>query len=363
MVVSVSNYQPVEIAISAYAQERWTEEKQINSTGMVTTNADITPAGENFFGQLRWYKPISATYNQPSVSDSTPGNYTDLSTEIANYIKSTRSIGMQQVNIQQMITKQDGLAWFANHYAKARAQNEHDAVLSTLKGVAASEAAIGTGVADFDDTPSNSVGAFVDVNAAGAFGAAASGSSDARKLIDASEVGAARGERLFRAMGMFWQDYEPEYVYMITPPEQLAEFRAANLVDEDRITDGNISFQTLFGGKFRILLTRAAQGNLAASPNVNDQSTKTTFLVKPGAVVFQEIPVPQPVEIFRNAPAYGGSGTTEMWYRYGFISHPLGYNWAGATNTFATNANLGTGSNWTRKVDPLNLGILPVFHA
>jgi hypothetical protein len=78
--------------------------------------------------------------------------------------------------------------------------------------------------------------------------------------------------------------------------------------------------------------------------------------------VFTSLEIPTPTEIDRVANAYGGSGTTEVWYRYGFISHPLGYNWKGLTSAFATNAALGTGANWERKVDPLNLGILPVLH-
>ena len=363
MAINELNYQNIALAISAYAQERWTAERRINSTGIVTTNADITPNGENYFGQLRWYKPLDAVYNQPSTTVDTAGLYTDLSTEIANYIKSARAMGMKQVNIAQAISKQDGLAWFANQYAQGRAQDEHNAVLSVLEGVAAAEVAVGEGIESFEDFAGATRGAFIDINADGAFGAAAVGSADARKLVDASEVGAARGERLFRAMGMFWKDYEPDFVYLITPPEQMAEFRAANLVDDTTITDGNLEFQTLFGGKFRILLTRANQGNLAASANVNDQSTKTSFIVKPGAVIFQDMTVPVPVEIDRVANAYRGGGTTEMWYRYGFIAHPLGYDWVGATNDFASNAALASAASWDRKVDPLNLGILPVLHA
>jgi hypothetical protein len=41
----------------------------------------------------------------------------------------------------------------------------------------------------------------------------------------------------------------------------------------------------------------------------------------------------------------------------------MGYDWAGASNAFASNAVLGTGASYTRKMDSLNLGILPIFHA
>jgi len=363
MAITNTDFQNVALAISAYAMERWTQEKTINSTGIVSTSADVDPSGESFIGQMRWYNAIEATINVASLSTATAGTYSSLSTDIADYIKNVRTYGIEQVNMQSLISKQDGLAVFSSQAAKSRAQDEHNAVLSVLKGVAASEVALGAGVVNFDSVPDGDTGMFVDVNAAGAFGSAATGSSDERKLIDSSATGAARGERIFRAVGMAWKDYEPEYMYMITSPEVYADLRSAGIVDTDRIKDGNIEFQTLFGGKFRLILTRAAQGNLAASANVNDRSTKTTFICAPGSVVFKSFETPVPVEIGRDAAAYAGGGSTHIWYRYGFVAHPVGYDWSGATNAFATNTTLAAAASWTRKADYLNLGILPILHA
>jgi hypothetical protein len=41
----------------------------------------------------------------------------------------------------------------------------------------------------------------------------------------------------------------------------------------------------------------------------------------------------------------------------------MGYDWAGATSAFATNANFAAAASYARKMDALNLGILPIFHA
>lgn len=363
MAINHTVFQNVALAISNYAQERWTEEKRINSTAMVTSDVNVSALGEGFTGQMRWYKPISATINNASLTDASDGTYSTISTDIANYIKNLRTTGIEQVNMQSVISRQDGISKFAESFAMNRAQDEHKAVLSALKGVAAYEAGVGGGVVGFDTVPSATVGAFVDVNALGAFGAAATGSSDARKLIDGSGTGAAQGERLYRALGMFYKDYEPDYMYMVTSPETYADIRGANLIDEDRILDGNIEFQTLFGGKFRLVLTRADQGDLNASLNVNDESTKTTFLVAPGSIVFTEVPNPVPTEVDRDASTYKGGGSTNIWYRYGFIVHPKGYDWTGATSDFATNTTLAAAASWERKVDPLNLSILPIFHS
>lgn len=369
MPITNTDFQAIELAISAYADERYTFERKLSSTGIVTTSPDIDVSGESFIGQMRWYKTINPVFNTPSLSDSTDGAFTGISTELSSYVKSVTSIGSEQVNLQKIVTQEDGLTKMARDFAELRGQREHDGVLSILKGIAAAESyddatnGYDGGIVDFDTMPSDTVGMFVDVNAAGAFGAAATGTGDARKLFDASEIGAARGERLFRAVGMGFKDYEPDFMYMITSPETMADLRAANLIDETPITDGNLMFQTIFGGKFRLLLTRAAQGNFSSSGIVNDQSTKTTFLVKPGSIAWAPIPLEMPTEIDRNPRAFRGGGTTQIWYRFGYVGHPMGYDWRGATNAFATNTAFTAATAWKRKYEALNLGILPILHS
>jgi len=168
---------------------------------------------------------------------------------------------------------------------------------------------------------------------------------------------------LFRSIGAAFKDYEPDFMYMVTSPEVMAEMRAANLVDETTVTEGNIEFTTIFGGKFRLIMTRANQGNLSAEAEVNAQSTKTTFIIKPGTVASAAMPIPTPVEVDRAAASYMGGGSTNVWYRWGYAMHPMGYDWAGSTTAFSTNATMGAAASYARKMDALNLGILPIFHA
>lgn len=357
-------FQTVALAISAYSDEGYTTARKLNSTAIVGNDARIDVSGESYIGQLRWYKPLVPNINIASLSNAAEGTYTDISTDIADYIKSVRTFGSQQVNLQQIVSKQDGLSKIARDFTEVRAQDEHNAILAVIKGVAAYEVSLGSGILTFNtDADAVATGFFVDINAAGQFGAAAVDAATERKLIDATASGAARGERLFKAVGMAFKDYEPDFMYMITSPEILAELRAANLVDNIVITDGNMQFQTIFGGKFRLLLTRAAQGNLAASANVNDRSVKTTFIVKPSAVSFTPIDVPVPVEVERHAGSYTGGGSTDIWYRWGFVAHPVGYDWNGSTSAFASDTAYATAGSWARKVSALNLAILPIFHA
>lgn len=361
--ITFTDYQNLATAVSAYAQEAWHEGRLLQSTGIVSQSSSIDTTGEGFTGQMRWYKPFQPVVNTPSFTVATAGSFTGVDTDLAAYIKSLRAIGTTEQNLQKVISRQDGIAWFASQLAGGRARDENAALHAILRGVAASEAAVGAGIVNFNTMPGAATGAFVDINAAGYFGAAATNGTDERKLINSAEMGAAQGERLFQALGMFWKQNEPDYAYLLLSPETLAEIRGANLIEEDRVTDGNLSFQTIFGGKFRLVLTQNVFGDLSAEPNVNPRSTKTTFVVRPGALAFHEVDIPVPTELGRDASAYNGGGTTHMWYRYGFVAHPMGYDWVGATNVPAQNTDMENGASWVRKVDPLNLPILPIFHS
>lgn len=372
MTITNTDFQNIALAISAYSDEAYTFEKKLNSTGIVADDQRIDTTGESFIGQFRWYKPLNANINVASLSNSANGTYTDISTDVANFIKTVRTFGAEQVNMQEVVSQQDGLQKIARDFAEVRAQDEHNALLSILKGVALSEVTLGDaggtgngGITDYDtDADAAATGFFCDVNALGLHGAAATGAGDARKLFDSSAMGAARGERLFKSIGAAFKDYEPDYMYLVTSPEVMAEMRAANLVDETTVTDGNLTFNTIFAGKFRLVLTRANQmASGFAANDLNGQSTKCTFVVKPGSVAAAGIGLPIPVEVDRVAASYTGGGSTNVWYRYGFVMHPMGYDWAGSTSAFATNTTLGAAASWTRKMDSLNLGVLPIFHA
>ena len=248
-------------------------------------------------------------------------------------------------------------------------------------------------------TPATGYGYYVDVNSAGAFGTAGT----SRGLIMPGDpattgYGAILGENLFRSVALGMADYEPDYCYMIASPELMTQLRIANLVDQTKVTEGNLQFDTIFSGKFRLLMSRTNQGDFSGSDGVTNGSDKTTYLVKPGALEMAMLSIPMPVEMFRDANTYSGSGSTDIWYRWGYVVHLMGYDWAGSSTRFAINGTsstgladagddvtrdstatingvtyeasqtsgggaLNAGGSWTRKFDMLNLGILPIFHS
>jgi len=352
----------VQNSISTYTHEAYTNARKLSGTAIVGADARIDVSTEDYFGQMRWYKALTPVINVASVSDPTDGTPTEVTSAFAAYIKTVRTHGARQVNVQEVISKEDGLAKIGRDFGETQAQDEHNSVLETLSGVAAYEASRGAGIVDFTTNgDTGSVGFFVDILDANA-------NFEGTKLImdgaTAATAGKNRGENLFRAVGMAWKDYEDDYFYMVTSPELLADLRSANLVDETIITEGNLQFNTIYNGKFRLILTRADQGDQSGSANVT--GTKTTFIVKPNAMTMKPLSVPMPVEMGRDPAAYMGGGTTDIWYRWGYVAHPYGYDWAGSTVQFAQTAGTGgydQAASWTRADQGyLNLGILPIFH-
>ncbi len=376
-------------ALSGYSDEAYTNARKLSSTGIVGGNPDIQTETETFTGQMRWYKPLNPTINVASLTDSANGSKTSYSSDYLTYIKTVRTHGAEKVNMQRIVTQQDGLAKVGRDFGETRAQDEHNAVLSILKGVALSEAlngaATGSGLPGlggqtFENDPTDKrYGFYVDL-----------GSNKAIVAASASVQGAARAEGFLNAFGMAYKDHEPEFAYLVTSPETVASLRSANLVDSERVQDGNIMFNTIFGGKFRLIQTRAAQSFSSAEltkintgAGVDIVGTKTTFIVLPGALAMENLSVPDEVEITRDGNAYKGGGVTSIWYRWGYVAHPAGYNWAGDSEDFPTDAEyMGVSESgtakalgavttiadasgvWQRKTSSaLSLGILPVFHS
>lgn len=375
--------------ISAYSDEAYTNARKLSGTAIVGSNPNIDTSTETFVGQVRWYKPLNPTVNTASLTDATEGQKTSYGSDYLNYVKTVRTHGAEKVNMQQVVTQVDGLAKIGRDFAETRAQDEHNAILSVLKGVAIAEAlngaAVGSGSAGlggqtFENDPTDKrYGFYVDL-----------GASKPVVAATASVQGAARAEGFLNAFGMAYKDYEPEYAYLVVSPEVFASLRSANLVDQDSVTEGNVTFNTIFQGKFRLIQTRASQGMSAAElakinggAGVDIVGTKTSFIVLPGALAMEGLAVPDQTEIERKAGAYQGGGTTTVWYRWGYVLAPAGYNWAGNQEAFPTDARYKgvvedgafkaltavsditkVQGTWGRKAtSALSLGVLPVFHS
>lgn len=383
-------------AIGAYRDEAYTNARKLSGTGIVSGNPEIDKNTETYVGQMRWMTPLNPQINIASLTDPTEGDLTSTASDFAMYIKSVRTMGAKNVNLNKVITQKDGLAKFGRDLAENKGQDEHNAILAVLKGVAIAEALNGAasgsgepglGGQTFENDPTDKhYGFYVDM-----------GTDKLVTDASAGNIGAARAHGFLEAFGKAWKDYEPEYAYLITSPEVMASLRSANLVDSTRITDGSVDFETIFQGKLRLIQTRANQSMTAAElarinagSGVDIVGTKTSFIVLPGSVAMEPLDIEIPVEIERKAGAYKGGGTTTVWNRWGYVAHPAGYDWKGLATQFPsdagykevkaatvnsglpvalTEAGLATKEDemrgvWERKTSSaLSLGILPVFHS
>jgi hypothetical protein len=388
--VGVSNL-VLQEALSAYSHEAYTNARKLSGTAIVSANDQIQKDTETFVGQLRWYKPLNPTINVASLTDATDGTKTTYSSDYLAYVKTVRTHGAEKVNMAKVVTQEDGLAKIGRDFGETKAQDEHNAVMAVLKGVAISEAlngaatgsgSVGLGGQTFDNDPTDKkYGFYIDLGASTLVGAAS-----------ASSQGADRASSFLNAIGMAYKDYEPDFMYLVTNPALMAGLRSANLVDQDTVTEGNIEFSTIFNGKFRLISSRAST-NLSSAERtaintgagVDIVGTKTSYLVLPGALAMEALDVPDETEITRDGNKYKGGGITSIWYRWGYVLHPAGYNWKGSQEKFPSDADYALVSedsgatfeavnavttianargSWERKASSaLSLGILPIFHS
>jgi len=377
----------LQAALRDLQAEAYTNARKFTGTGMVSGNSTIDVSTETFVGQLRWEQPLTGIYNVGSVTDATAGTKTYGNEEMLTYIKTTRAVGTDVKKLARVLTQKDGLSQFSRDQTELRTQDEHNSILSVLRGVAIAEALTGTGTGGsggqtFSNDPESAThGFYVDLGAGNLVGAQS-----------ATSQGAHRAEGILKAFGMGFKDYEPEYAYLVANPALMADLRSANLVDADRVTDGNMDLETIFQGKFRLVKSRANMGltsaeiaklNLGSGTDIT--GTKLSYIVLPGAVAFKSLAVEDPVELGSDPSAYHGFGIKEMWTRWGYVAHPAGYTWFGKDDEFvdlrgyekiwdpdgsgdwkqlADTVAAPTKGVWKRKAkSALTLGILPIFHA
>jgi hypothetical protein len=383
----VGNKYVLQTAIGAYSEEAYTDAKRLSSTGIVNRNTNIDTSVENFMGQMRWFTPINPIINIASLIDPTDGIPSNYASAFLKYIKTVRTHGAYKINLAQVVTGEDGLARMGRNFANVRLTDEHNSIVSVLKGVAISEALrgassasglAGTGGQTFSNDPTvGTYGFYVDLGA--------------DTFVTTTGLGAARIEGVIEAFGMAFKDYEPEYAYLVADPSLMAQLRSANLIDSDRVTDGNIDFESILSGKFRLIqgrtnmsLSSAELTAINTGAGIDIVGTKTSFVVLPGAIALEPLAIPDPVGIDKDESAYHGGGTTDIWYRWGYVAHPTGYDWRAIDSKFPSDADYkgvtagaasetiiplagNTGdlhSVWRRKASSaLSLGILPIFHS
>ena len=395
-VVSGVGTNAIRRAISAYSDQEYTDNVRIAGTALVGSDARISTSDEDYYGTIRWTRTLGDLDGQAidrqdvqansfntainlATEDSTEGQTTDVRYDSAKYIKTMRTMGAEQYNVTQVLSQApNAIEKVSRDFGITRARDADAALMAMLRGVALEESR-GTNGQLVSSPRNDSNGFYFETG----------GSNGGNSLVttgSANNRGAVLGTSLYTAMAAGFGDLEPDFMYLLTDVETFQAIRAANLVDDTPIRDGNVDVQTLLSGKIRLIVSQSLSShNASGQTNVGSAANKTSYLMLPGALYQHDLSVPNPVAFDADESRGGGAGEREIWYRWGNIYHPRGYSWEGRVDGFVQNqgtftaadraaaggasgvrALVNTSANqfqaWERKETVGNLGILPIFH-
>jgi hypothetical protein len=337
--------------ISAYAQAERADAALLTSTEMVGSDARITDAGENFTGTLRWldFADPSTAHKQSETIGDTNLNMLDVSNKSAVYIKNIDHVAAQEMSIQKLISKVDGLSYLGSKFAEVRARREDAQLRNILNGI--SDKIWGSTTPGTDDAAA----------VVSSFGYYMGTTGTALNPLFANETNSNKRsaffDKLLDAMNAVYGEFEEPFYYLVISSAQYNVLRKQNVLDVAPVVDGNFTFNTILGGKIRLVINnQLLTANLTSGVNVS-------YLVKAGAFHYSEIAQTNPTAIERDELAGNGGGAVTILSRWGNIMHPKGFSWAGSATAYPANTTLATGTSWTVHATNVNqVGIFPIFH-
>ena len=352
MTVISSNFNNIARAISAYEQAGRADAALLTSTAMVGSDARINDSGENYTGTLRWLDFTDpTTFNkQNETATDVAINEMAVSNKSAVYIKNIDHIAAQEMSVQKLISKVDGLSYLGSQFASVRARREDLQLRSILNGV--SDKIWGATTVGTSD-PAAKVGTFGFYTG--------SNSSDAPNPLFAIENTtnnrSAFFDTLLDAITEVKGEFEEPFYYLVVTTETYNIMRKQNVLDVAPVVDGNFNFSTILGGKIRLIINnQSLTANLPAS-------IKVSFLAKAGAIHYSDIAQVNPTAIERNELAGNGGGLVTVLSRWGNIMHPKGFTWAGSATAYPSNADLAATASWTVHATNVNqIGLFPIYH-
>jgi len=353
MAVTSSNFNNIAKAISAYEQAARADAALLTSTAMVGSDARINDSGENYTGTLRWldFTDPTSYHKQNETAANKNINEMAVTNKSAVYIKNIDHIAAQELSVQKLISKVDGLAYLGSQFASVRARREDLQLRSILNGVADKiwgSTAIGT----------NDAAAKV-----GTFGFyTGSDGSDAPKPLFANSTGASQSrstffDTLLDAITEVKGEFEEPFYYLVVDTATYNVMRKENVLDVAPVVDGNFNFSTILGGKIRLIIN-----NQSLTANL-PSGLKVSYMCKAGSVHYSDIAQTNPTAIERDELAGNGGGLVTVLSRWGNIMHPRGLSWAGSATAYPANADLALGTNWTVHATNVNqIGLFPIYH-
>jgi hypothetical protein len=357
--IDTGDFNSIAKAISAYAQVERADAALLTSTALVGSDARITDSGEGYTGTLRWldYSLPATTHKQTETAGDESINMLSISNKSALYIKNVDHVAAQEISIQRVTSKVDGLAYLGAQFAKARATREDTQLRSVLNGcLAAMTLSTASTPAPLVVGTSDAAAVLNDFTYY-----TGSSASDVVNPLFALETTAnnrsAFFDVLFDALTAVKGEFEEPFYYLVISSDTYNTLRKQNVLDVAPVVDGNFNFSTILGGKMRLVVNnQILTGGL-------DSKLKVSFIVKPGAFHYSEVAQVNPTALERNELAGNGGGAVTILSRWGNIMHPKGFTWAGSATAFPANSALVNKASWTVTAGNVNeMGLFPILH-
>lgn len=360
--ITSGDFNNIAKAISAYAQAERADAALLTSTALVGSDARITDSGEGYTGTLRWldYSLPTSTNKQNETNTDKNINLLGISNKSAVYIKNVDHVAAQEISIQRITSKVDGLSYLGAQFAKARATREDTQLRSVLNGCLASM----TKTAAVGQTPSAalSVGTSDAAEVVNNFtyytGSDAQGAVNPLFTLESTPNNRSTFfDVLFDALSAVKGEFEEPFYYLVISSATYNTLRKQNVLDTAPVVDGNFNFNTILGGKLRLVINnQILMGGL-------DTKLKVSFIVKPGAFHYSEVAQVNPTALERDELAGNGGGAVTILSRWGNIMHPKGFTWAGDATAFPANSTIVNKDSWTVTASNVNeMGLFPILH-
>lgn len=284
-----------------YVVQKSAELSQFYQSGVATTDPIIAAKANSggSFISLPYFNDWTGA--DESITDTTDLAVNSINAEEDLCVKIIRGNALGNVDLVSILAGANPLQAIGNRAAAYWAKKEQAAMISVLQGAFTGPLA------------SSHV---LDIS--GETGAAAKLSPAA--VLDAKQLLGDNGQFLTAIVmhSAMHTALQKQQLIVYTPP-----------------SDANVGFETYLGYRIIVDDMMPVSGG-----------TYTTYLLAQGALIHQELAIPNAIETQR----LGTKSTDILISRAGFITHLRGVKW-GVTTANPTNAQLATGANWTKVYD------------
>jgi hypothetical protein len=307
-----------------------TEKSALLKSGIMTKSGEASriALAEGNDGTMRYWNDLTGDASIPSDDPAiklVPGNANQSSLKVG---KISRVKGWSTMDIASNFTGNDPALYIASRQADYWVREDQKTLIASLTGI-------------FVDNAANNSGDMIWNIATDAVGA-----PSAAEKISATAILSAK-----QTMG----DAADKLTTMIMHSAVYTELQKQSLIAFIPNDKANIGFGSYLG--YSVIVDDTCPAIMGAN-----RITYTTYICGAGAIGYGEGRPKTPQEVVRDALAGNGSGEETLLSRRIFVMHPMGFNYAMASQAglYPTNVELALDANWSRSYDRKHIGLVAI---